>query len=730
MGCLCLAVAPCHGQEPIGSDTGLLAELEVHNAFHAKRREVVRVAVPFARGRARDLSRFAVQGHATAWQPLTRWPDGTHQWAQAQFVAVLPGFTSRRYAVTRGPGAIPPSRAFRAGPRLTRLLARKTIRTEVEDPFGVVYEARLCADPTAGPDGLLASSPLVRIYRFRDYHIAADPKRTSLGRDYLSLTAYLTLFHGFEHAELLIVLGNDYLGSDDPQSDDPNLYPLGTVRLRRFSLVVEDPALAFVPRLILENGLRPPEEITDERGQRVGWRQHLLGPADGMYLGDGCIKPFPCVLYARAERTGADSDERLRRQTATAIAQQPLFGLPDAAAVRASRALNAHGGPAPATPGARALAVRVYADFLRRPHFGPFGTWGDVPFTTTTGTPRNATIGLPLAVRSGSPELLAKAEAFCLQQGLRPYHLFGLEVPADRDILLEGMPKFRHGAWVSADSLGRRSSLEATKEYRRGLYLPIGGPHGRNPFDYEHFTVDVLYDFYCLTGSAFARDELRVLGEQLKGMLRPENCELSRPSSTRGEGWCMKALVLCWLATGDDGLKQHAIQRLPALEAALGKPPHTYAVAQAPDDRALGAGVPWDAPWQQAAYVMGMAAAHRYFGEVRFRRLALDVARFMAHQGWLDGVGPKYFVAVDNPKRFTLPQTHGPLEGTALFEVPAFVLAADLAAEARLPAERATFLERARTIVAAHAGSGVEMLAADKWLQIYLDRFPPAELRR
>ncbi|MFQ5505684.1 MAG: hypothetical protein ACE5F1_12940, partial [Planctomycetota bacterium] len=475
-------------RDPAASRPAPVARFYVKNPWPHARRELVRVSIPFAAGQCRDPLDFSVRGHPTAWRVLTRWPDGSAQWAQAQFVDTLPSLQTIELAVVRQRNEVQAD--FEPGPRLERILSGGVLQTEVEDPFGVRYRATLRLDSTAGA---LIATPLLRTYRFREYHRPVAKESPGIGRDYLTLTAYLTLFHGFEHAELLLILGNDYQGADDPRSDDPNLRPLGSVWLERLSLIVNTDELAFIPRWIRENGLRPPVRIQDKTGGPTRWQQDLLGPGPGIYLADASTKAFPFLLYAPSgerEEPGKDEHERLRRQTASAMAQAPLYPLPRLEDLRRTRAMNAHGGPAPASPDAARRATAEYRRWSNAQHFGPFGSWGDIGATATTGTPRNTPIGLHLAVRASSPELMLEAEGFCLQQALRPYHLWGLRIGPERDIYIEGLPKWI-GHWVSADTLGRSKLSKVSEQYRKGLKLPFEGPYGMGPFDYEHFTVDV-----------------------------------------------------------------------------------------------------------------------------------------------------------------------------------------------------------------------------------------------
>lgn len=187
----------------------------------------------------------------------------------------------------------------------------------------------------------------------------------------------------------------------------------------------------------------------------------------------------------------------------------------------------------------------------------------------------------------------------------------------------------------------------------------------------------------------------------------------------------MKALALCYQATRDESLKKHAIARLhKVLDRDRGQKKLRYAVSQAAHINAMA--VPWDAPWQQAAYVMGMDAGYRFFGDSLFRDIAIDIAEFMSGPGWLAGVGPKYMLSTEHPNIYKLSKTHRPLSGTAEFLIPAFVLAAELAASIGEDHKAKLFLSRAGHIVGAHTELGFGTLAARKWFQLYLDRHPEA----
>jgi hypothetical protein len=323
---------------------------------------------------------------------------------------------------------------------------------------------------------------------------------------------------------------------------------------------------------------------------------------------------------------------------------------------------------------------------------GPFGGFGDPPDAAAQGTPRNGPSALHNVLRWRSTELLRLAEAAVLQQTLRPTPGTRPRRPDDTE------------AW--------RQGLSQRAEER---------PHGFTALDYEHFSVDLLYDLYWLTGDPLARAELVRAGSGLRPLLE------GLPFRTaRGEGWCLQGGALIARATGDREIVEWLLTRfrrevLPELGGGTGEP---WAIAQPPHTDALGPGDRFDAPWQMAALVHGLHALWSETGASDVRDALLRVARTMATDGWVPDVGPKYLYATRAPDRYRMPVGHGPLEGTAWMEIGAFVLAAEAAvteSDRRLFESRADFVVGGSTGVSAAAGGGI----ASTWFQLYFDRKPP-----
>ena len=64
-----------------------------------------------------------------------------------------------------------------------------------------------------------------------------------------------------------------------------------------------------------------------------------------------------------------------------------------------------------------------------------------------------------------------------------------------------------------------------------------------------------------MSGDAWAKDELRHMGECLKGLMRLATYNTRWIQSVRAEGWVMQGFVQVYQATQDASLKAYAIRR-------------------------------------------------------------------------------------------------------------------------------------------------------------------------
>lgn len=647
----------------------------VHNPADRPRTEIVRVSMPFPRGAYRHLGHARVRqvggqegkagndgGRDAALIPLMRWPDGSIALAQVQVRVHLGARERRRFLVQPTAGPCPDPGDEVSWP-YDLLSKAPPLFTEVQDPWGQTYRARLRPDPAAGPEGFLRRTPLVRVRRYRAVHRRQGHERSG----FLGLFALLTTFRGERRAELTLILDNAAYGRGPV---------LGPVRFSRFSLVTETDTLRMRPRFIRENLVRAP--LKRKGG---GYRQLLLGPSNQVYLGDRTAKCYRLDLFlddGNASREG--------KQSARLAASTPLGPVPDLTWTRYTGAFGVHGGPSPGPGQPDAQAAVVAFRWQVNGGFGPFGAFGDHKDAAAQGTPRNGPSVLHNVLRWASPALLTGAEGMVMQHSLRP-------PPGSRPRLPEETAPFRAG-------LSERT---------------IRKPHGFVAVDYEHFAMNLVFDYYWLTGDPLAEMEMRRTITGLPALLE------GLPFLTcRGEGWCMQAAALAEMATGDRAVLDFVTKRFrQEVLPKLGPEGASYVLRQPPHEDAFGAGVQFDAPWQMAAFVHGLAAMYQRTGDAVFRDAALRTARVMAGPGWLQGTGPKYLVSARDPGRYTMPVGYGPLEGTAIMQVGAFVLAEEMATK---PDDRQLFGRRARFIYEPYRKLEPQVSGANPWFQLLLDR--------
>ena len=651
--------------------------VELVNPSPVARRAVVMCSVPFARGllRARpadrviavavDLPSGRVQAPA---RPLLRWPDGSLALLQVHVDCELAAYQRVQAAVEPLIGADGEVRAAAVLGHDLGLELPLALWTEVFDPWDRKYRGELVPDESVGPGGVVFDTGAVRLQRFRSEHlgVAADVK----GHAFLDLSASLLTFAGERRAELTLVLDNR----------EPLGGPLGPVRFRGFRLMTSDDRLRFLPAFAIENLLPRPRPRRDG-----GFVQWLLSPGDGHYLGDGTAKAFRLHLF----QAGDDVDDAAREAASWAHAR--LWGSCDLDAVRRSGVFGTHGGPAPRQANDFGSASRRLAIWRRTARFGPYGSFGDPQEVALRAAPRHGDSMLHNALRWRSPELLYAAEGMVLQQGLRPSGGRLERAPADTSAYRQGLPQ-----------LARRA------------------PHGFVPHDYEHVSAHLLFDYYWLCGDDWAQQELARLGQSIVRLLATASFRTSR-----GEGHCLEAGVLCARATGDAELsamlEEHARSVLLPL---LDRLDEGVALAQPPHAGVLDGKTPFDAPWQMAQLVRGLAAVAAASGSEDLRAAAVRIAHAMGHNGWVEGVGPKTFVGTGGPGRYSMAALSVDRAGRDRITIGAFVLAAELAHD---PTTAARLRECGRFLLdrelRPNAGLPERLsAAANPWLQIALDR--------
>lgn len=658
-----------------------------HAGTDGRRGEQQRVAIPWPRGLLRALPAVRVADDVAPVVVTMRWPDGTVKLAHADVrfdaepgITILPVVPVSAESDHAGVGV----EGLAAAQERSVFGDRLPLVAELEDPFGRLHVAELrleAPDPALSTDRLLvrpiAVAPLVR--DVVETPASGGPTQR-VEEVLLACRGYLVETLGARRAVLTLVLDND------PPDAAPERV-VGAVRLRSFALRSTDPRLLALPRERETQGL-PPPAITLQRT----FRQVLLRPGPGHYLADRTAKAFRIDLFL----DGDEVDDATRDAARLAV-EAPLFVLPELDWTRHTGAFGAHGGPAPVgevelgrRPGvALAGVLRSGVPFAT----GVYGAFGDAADAAAQGTPRNGTSALHNLLRWRSRALARLAEAAVLQQLLRPTP--GLPARAPR----------------------------STGPFRSGLSARVlSRPHGFTVLDYEHFSVDLPFDWYWLTADPIARDELVRATRHL-----PEILAAVPFRTARGEGWCLQAAVLAAVATGDVGLLRPVLERLraevlPRLGGGPDEPkPWTAVLPQPGDVRVLGADEPFDAPWQMAALVLGLHAAWRVDGGDDLRDALLAVAGSIVDRGFVEGVGPKCFVAARDAAVFAYPVGTVPTEGTGWMVVPALAVADEVVGSATGDSR---FAKTAEFLVRKNLDAHGAALHGNPWFQVFLDRNP------
>lgn len=634
-----------------GNPLDVVLEFSVRNNYATERTETIRASVPFPRGGYSSLANIVVSGHQTAWLPLQHWPDGTIKIAQAQFTDVFAANELKQYTIARDEPAL--TGGFVHNPWVMQFASGFELGAEVKDTFDVPYRGFASGEGT-----VLQSTPLVQTRRWRSYHMPV-PGQTGIGRDYLTSTFYVTEYRDMPFITVDWILGNDYLGADDVPAGntDPNLRALGAVDVKeaRFLCKGVSGVLAYRPGR---------EQIEGEQAVSGGYRSFRV--MQNTFIGDAQTRRYRFLL--RFEPAGASSEEVDRWQnSANAINQTPAYALASHRTWQDTAAAGLLGGPIAGPPDSQSRATGELAGWSETNHFGTWGTHGDLLSTAITGTPRNHPLSPELAhaIQGEYGDLLHKLEQMAWAQAMRPYHLWNLQVGTEQNIMLwYGTPMLS----LQGERLGRLAIRDADP-YPGYRTLTVGQPlaHGWDPYDHEHWSCDLLFDYYTVSGDAWAHEELRQIGQSLKGLMRITYYYTSHIQAARAEGWTMQGFAQCYQATEDPALRQYVMRRVSDVVDAQRKKNHaSRAMCFQPNHSATG--YPLDheffMPWQHGAVLYGYLGAYNVWEEPILLQIAEDVVKTVEYS-WVTNVQSQSFGLVAQGLRYYVPATYN---GT---EVPA-----------------------------------------------------------
>ena len=629
-----------------GNPLAVVLDFSVDNESSKPRTETVRASVPFPRGGyyPGDLDNMVVSGHQTAWLPLQYWPDGRVKVAQAQFTDELAAGEVKQYQVARDEPAL--TGAFARNPWVEQFAPDLEIGAQVRDTFQVAYRSFVTGDGE-----LLQTSPLVETRRYRTYHEAVSA--VGIGRDYLSSTYYVTEFRDMPFVVVDWVIGNDYLGADNvPQGNtDPNLVALGDADVRSAYFICKG-ATACEP-------YRPDTEEIEAPVNLSNGNYTAFRCMRETYLSDAQTRRYRFVL--RFEPSGASQANLDRwRDTAEGIIEKPIFALASQEAWEETAAAGLIGGPIVGPSDANARARSEYNGWAGYPWFGTWGNRSDPKNTGQTGTPRNHPLSPEFAhaIQGQHHRLLERLEQMAWSQAMRPYHLWQLEVGAEQQIILwDGIPMLI----VPGEHLGRML-LRDNDPYPQYRTLSAGQSkaHGWGHFDHEHWSTDLLFDYWTISGDEWAKEELRQLGQSLKGLMRLQYYYTQDIQSARAEGWCMQGWAQVYQATQDDSIKEYAMRRLNEIVDVQREKDHP---SRAMKFKGNYAGTEWPMdheffmPWQHGAVLYGFLGAYLAFEEPKLLEIAEDVVDTVEYS-WVTSMNHPTFGFVPQGLRYYTPVTH------------------------------------------------------------------------
>ena len=633
------------GSNGSGNPLDVALTFEVHNDSATERTETLRATVPFPRGGYLTTANLIVSGFHTAWLPMQFWPDGTIKMAQAQFTDTLAPNEQKSYEIARDETAM--AGPFTQNDWVRQAGAGMQLGAEVEDTFGVAYRG-----VATGAGETLQETPLVRVQRWRTYHEALSAP--GIGRDYLSSVFYTTEFRDMPFVVVDWVIGNDYLGADDPgSSTDPNLFPLGPVDVTKALFLARG-----------HSGLMrymPDEEGMGEVFTHDGYS--AVQVMTNTFIDDCQTRRYRFLL--RFEPGGAPGAEVAQWQNvATAMLEQPMFPLASHQTWKETAAAGLLGGPVDGPSDATSRALGEYQSWIGDNHFGTWGSHGDLPVTATTGTPRNHPLSPELAhaIQGNYPRLLQKLENMAWIQAVRPYHYWGLTVGAEERILLWDSPPVYPGSRdLSHESRGRRAIVTADPypAYRTNR-SGSSRAHGWYQYDHEHFAIDLLFDYWCISGDEWAKEEIRVLGECLKGLMRISDYGTANVQAARAEGWCMQAFAQTYQVTHDEDIKTYAMRRVNEV-IEPGRNLSHASRAMKFQSNYTGTKFPFDheffMPWQHGAVLYGFIGAYRTWEEPKLLEIAEDVL-VMLDYSWVRNFNDPNLGLVENGLRYYVPVTH------------------------------------------------------------------------
>lgn len=608
------------------------ASYRVPNLSGFDRTDIAKVTIPFSKGYifADRLCKLESSAGPTSWLPMAFWPDQSVKFAQAQVSMTLQPYELAKHTISPLKTEKPQPQ-FQFHPALVKTAeALGSSVATLETIDGYLYFAPLLENPE-----VISQTGHEMVIRSRAMLKPTGPRANM--RDFLSVTCWFILYSGLPYFDLKIQLGNDYLTD-----------PLGAVQFNEFSI--------FAPQLLFMTWYAGENKVDAAAQKQV----ILLKNA---YLGDMQNKKWQFTVIPEFP------DKAKWAKSMASHVEWPLYGITEANYWKASGFGSI---PQIRVPQSQNNAqVSALLNSWKNQEFGPFGSWGDVKESATTGTPRNCLVTDEFywAIVNQDPRPIRILAGKAWQQACRNVHMWDLKVEPNDPIFLWWLVRASHNKLGRdvLDQYYRKPETDPLKVHRPPELIRNPDwwfPNGWSPQDTEHWTIDLLYDYWLLTADPWAKEEIRQETEYLNGYLRPHTYSTKNIQAVRAEGWCMKAWAQAFEVLQDPRIKSYALNRLHQIID-----PQRWSTHEAkplmcqhmhPDWTGYPEGVFTYMPWQHGA-LSGFVKAHEVFEDPLFMTIVNDVIDAVDYAVVTHptlGKGLRFYVPVLDPEKNPIPANY------------------------------------------------------------------------
>ena len=150
---------------------------------------------------------------------------------------------------------------------------------------------------------------------------------------------------------------------------------------------------------------------------------------------------------------------------------------------------------------------------------------------------------------------------------------------------------------------------------------------------------------------------MKMLGECAMGLLRPWKYATQWVQAVRCEGWMLMSAVQIYLATGEERLKEHFLDRIRRIiEPGRMKNHPSKAIAFQSDYPGTTFPLPhkFYMPWQHGPALYGLLAAYKYWKDTTALKIAEDIITTIEYSWVKNYQDPKYGL-VENGLRYYVP---------------------------------------------------------------------------